>query len=130
MSIKSHENVVAAWLFLTGVVLAVIIGLATTFFIPINKISAYSSPIYGILVILGIIIGAKVNVSEKDSQAFLISGAILVIISRFGMESVRGSLIGIGLGDLVSTIFGALIVLFVPVTIIVALKNLFAITKV
>ncbi len=130
MSIKSHENIVAAWLFLTGVVLAVVIGLATTFFIPINKISAYSSPIYGILVILGIVIGAKVNVSGKDSQAFLISGAILVIVSRFGMESVRGSLIGIGLGDLVSTIFGALIVLFVPVTIIVALKNLFTITRV
>jgi hypothetical protein len=34
------------------------------------------------------------------------------------------------MGDLVSTIFGALIVLFVPATIIVALKTLFSITNV
>lgn len=130
MSIRSHENVVAAWLFLIGVVLAVIIGFATAFFIPITKIATYSSPIYAILVVLGIIVGIKVNVSGKDSQTFLVSGAVLVIVSRFGMESVSGSLIGIGMGDLVSTIFGALIVLFVPATIIVALKTLFSITNV
>ena len=130
MSIKSHENVVAAWLFLIGVVLAVIIGFATAFFIPITKIATYSAPIYAILLILGVVVGIKVNVSGKDSQTFLVSGAVLVIVSRFGMESVSGSLIGIGMGDLVSTIFGALIVLFVPATIIVALKNLFLITNV
>jgi hypothetical protein len=130
MVIKSHENWVGAWLFLTGVVLAVLIGVAVTFFIPISKISAYSSPIYAILVILGIIIGVKINVSGKDSQTFLISSAILVIVSKFGMESVIGSLIGIGIGDLVSSVFGALLVLFVPATIIVALKNLFSITNV
>jgi hypothetical protein len=130
MAMKSHENWVGAWLFLTGVVLAVLIGVAVTFFIPLSKISAYSSPIYAILVILGIIIGVKINVSGKDSQTFLISSAVLVIVSRFGMESVTGSLIGIGIGDLVSSVFGALLVLFVPATIIVALKNLFSITNV
>jgi hypothetical protein len=46
------------------------------------------------------------------------------------MESVIGSLIGIGIGDLVSSVFGALLVLFVPATIIVALKTLFSITNV
>ncbi len=128
MSMRSRENVVAAWLFLAGVIIAVIVGFATAFFIPLNKIAAYSSPIYGVLVILGIIVGAKTNVSNKDAQTFLIAGAVLVIVSRFGMESVSGSLIGIGLGDLVSTIFGALIVLFVPATIIVAIKTGFSAT--
>lgn len=130
MALKSHENFVGARLFLIGVVLAVIIGIAVTFFIPISKISTYSSPIYAVLVILGIIIGMKIDVSIKDSQTFLISSAILVIVSRFGMESVTGSLIGIGVGDLVSSVFGALLVLFVPATIVVALKNLFSIAKV
>ena len=59
---------------------------------------------------------------EKILKLSLISSAVLVIVSRFGMESVSGSLIGIGIGDLVSSIFGALLVLFVPATIIVALK--------
>lgn len=130
MVIKSHENFVGAWLFLTGVVLAVIIGVSVTFFIPISKISSYSSPIYAILVILGLIIGMKIDVSGKDAQTFLISSAVLVIVSKFGMESVTGSLIGIGIGDLVASVFGALLVLFVPATIIVALKNLFSITHV
>jgi hypothetical protein len=130
MAIKAHENFIGAWLFFVGVILAVIIGIATTFFIPLSKIPIYSSPIYAILVILGIIVGIQINVSGKDSQTFLISSAVLVIVSRYGMESVSGSLIGIGVGDLVSSIFGALIILFVPATIIVSLKTLFSLTNV
>jgi hypothetical protein len=130
MAIRSRENFVGAWIFLTGVILAIIIGIAATFFIPITKIAKYSSPIYAILVILGIIVGMKISVSGKDAQTFLISSAVLVIVSKFGMESVTGSLIGIGVGDLVSSVFGALLVLFVPATIIVALKTLFSITNV
>ncbi|HNZ51806.1 MAG TPA: hypothetical protein PLT60_00105 [Candidatus Pacearchaeota archaeon] len=130
MVMKSHENFVGAWLFLIGVILAVLIGIATAFFIPISKIATFSAPIYLILVILGIIVGIKINVSGKDSQNFLISSAVLVIVSRFGMESVRGSLIGIGMGDLVSSTFSALLVLFVPATIIVAIKSLFSIANV
>ena len=130
MVMKSHENFVGAWLFLIGVILAVLIGIATAFFIPISKIATFSTPIYLILVILGIIVGIKINVSGKDSQNFLISSAVLVIVSRFGMERVRGSLIGIGMGDLVSSTFSALLVLFVPATIIVAIKSLFSIANV
>jgi hypothetical protein len=130
MVLKSHENFVGAWIFLTGVVLAVLIGIAATFFIPLNRIAMFSSPIYAVLVILGIIVGMKINVSGKDSQTFLITSAVLVIVSRFGMESVTGSLIGIGVGDLVSSVFSALLVLFVPATIVVALKNLFSMTNV
>jgi hypothetical protein len=130
MVMRSHENFVSAWIFLTGVILAILIGIAATFFIPISKISVYSSPIYAILVIMGIVVGMKVNVSGKDSQTFLITSAVLVIVSKFGMESVTGSLIGIGVGDLVSSVFGALLVFFVPATMIVALKTLFSITNV
>ena len=64
------------------------------------------------------------------SAALLIAGAVLVVVSTFGMESVTGSLIGIGIGDAVSSTFSALLALFVPATIIVALKNVFSIAKV
>ena len=130
MAIKSTENSVGAWAFLIGVLLAIVIGVSTTFFIPISKISQYSSPIYAILVLIGLYVGAKIKVSGKDSQTFLISSAILVIVSKFGMESVTGSLIGIGVGDLVASVFGALLVLFVPATIVVALKSVFSSTQV
>ena len=82
------------------------------------------------MVILGLIVGFSIKVTGKDAQTFLITGAILVVVSKFGMESVTGSLIGIGIGDLVSSTFAALLVLFVPATIIVALKTVFDIAKV
>ncbi len=128
MVIKSQENSVGAWAFLVGVILAIIIGVSTTM-LKIPALNAYSAEIYGILVLIGLIVGFF-NVNVKDSQTFLITGTILVIVSKFGMESVTGSLIGIGVGDLVSSIFGALLVLFVPATIIVALKTVFSIAKV
>jgi hypothetical protein len=130
MVLKSKENSAGAWAFLIGVILAVVIGVLATFFIPLSKIGQYSSPIYAILVILGIFVGFKINVSGKDSQTFLISGAILVIVSKFGMESVTGSLIGIGVGDIVSSTFSALLALFVPATIIVAIKSVFSVSKI
>ena len=131
MVLKSKENSVGAWAFLIGVILAVIIGVTTTSLIPISSISKYSSQTYGILVLLGIIVGSSIKVKgNKDSQPFLITGAILVIVSRFGMESIKGSLIGIGIGATVVSTFSALLALFVPATIIVAVKTVFGLSRV
>ena len=128
MVLKSRESSVGAWSFLIGVILALLIGIATVL-IPIPALSRFSAQIYGILIVLGLVIGYWNVPSGKDSQTFLISGTVLVIVSKFGMESVTGSLIGIGIGDLVTSIFGALLVLFVPATIIVALKSVFSIAQ-
>lgn len=128
MVIKSQENVIGAWAFLIGVVLAVIIGISASL-ISIPAVKAYNAQIYGILVLLGILVGFM-NVTGKDSQTFLIAGAVLVVVSKFGMESVTGSLIGIGIYDIVSSTFGALLAMFVPATIIVALKAVFSIANI
>lgn len=130
MVIIAKENSFGAWIFLIGVVLAIIIGLSTSSFLSISKIMAYSPQIYAILVLFGLFVGFSINISNKDSQAFLTAAAVLVIVSKFGMDSVRGSLIGIGVGDTVSSVFGALLALFVPATIIVALKTVFSITRI
>jgi len=129
MPIISKENKVAAWVFLMGIVLAVIIGISTSI-LPIPMLVAYSKQIYAILVLLGLAVGFSINVSRRDSQTFVIAGAVLVIISKFGMESVTGSLIGIGVGDLVSSTFGALTILFIPATMIVVLKTVFGMIRV
>ncbi len=130
MTIKSKENSLGAWAFLIGVILAVIIGLGASSLLSFEKVTAYSMQIYGILVILGLVIGFSIKVSNKDAQTFLVAGAILVVVSKFGMESVTGSLIGIGIGDTVSSTFAALLTLFVPATIIVALKTVFSLANV
>jgi hypothetical protein len=101
------------------------------FFIPFYiKNNCIQPQIYAVLVLLGLIVGFSIKVSGNDSQTFLIAGAILVIVSKFGMDSVRGSLIGIGIGDTVASGFGALLALFVPATIIVALKTVFSMAKI
>ncbi len=129
MVIKSKENSIGAWAFLIGVVLAIVIGIATKL-ISIPALISYSPQIYAILVILGLVVGFSINVTGKNSQTFLITGAVLVVVSKFGMESVTGSLIGIGIGDIVSSTFAALLVLFVPATIVVAIKTVFGLAKI
>jgi anaerobic C4-dicarboxylate transporter len=130
MPIQSKENNLSAWLFLAGVVLAVVIGISASSLLPFEELKSYSKEIYTILVFLGILVGYFTQVTGKESQTFLIAGTIIVIVSRFGMESVTSSLIGIGLGDTVSSTFGALLALFVPATIVVALKTVFSVSKV
>ena len=130
MVIKAHENSVGAWAFLIGVILAIIIGLGSASFLSFENLMRYNAQIYGILVILGLVIGFSIKVSGKDSQNFMIAGAILVIVSKFGMESVLGSLIGIGIGDVVASVFAALLSLFAPATIIVALKSVFSMAEI
>lgn len=130
MAIKDKENYWGAWVFLTGVILACIIGLATTL-IPIPWLIKYSTQIYGVLILLGFLVGFTIKIEGRNEyHTFLLTSAILVIVSKFGMDSVKGSLIGIGVGSAVSAIFGALLALFVPATIIVALKSVFSMTKV
>lgn len=130
MTIKAKENYWGAWMFFVGVILAVIIGVGTSSFFEIFGISGYSKQIYGILVLLGLVVGFTINVSRKDAQTFLHTGTIIVIISSFGKASAQGSLIGVGIDSIVATTFGALLVLFAPATIIVALKTLFSVTRI
>lgn len=118
-----------AWAFFLAVILAVVVGLSTLF-IPLSAFTRYSSFIYLLLVILGIVVGASINVTRQDAQTFLIAGTIIVIVSRFGMEGVISSLIGIGVGDTVTSIFASLLALFIPATIVVALKTVFGMAKV
>ncbi|MEK6840807.1 MAG: hypothetical protein AABX79_02535 [Nanoarchaeota archaeon] len=128
MVITARENSLGAWTFLIGVILAVAIGLSTTL-LPFPSLSQYNAQIYAILVILGLIVG-YFNIRASESHTFLWAGAVLVIVSRFGMDSVTGSLLGIGIGPTVTSVFGALLALFVPATIVVALKTVFSIAKV
>lgn len=129
MAIKSKENSVGAWAFFIGLIIAVTIGIFTII-LPLPVVRTYSNIIYFVLILLGIIVGASINTTGKDSQTFLITSAILVIISKFGMDSVTGSLIGIDAGLTSSSIFASILALFVPATIVVALKTVFGLAKV
>jgi len=123
--VKSKENLMGAWAFLIGVVMAVALGLSQKFL----AFSPTSSIPYAILVVLGIVIGF-LNVGDKDSRTFLLASLSIVIVGGLGNSTlIFISNIAPILGFL-SEIMKALLVLFIPATIIVALKTVFSIAKI
>ncbi|MBI2004453.1 hypothetical protein HYS72_03250 [Candidatus Pacearchaeota archaeon] len=104
-------DVVGKWAFLIGVILAVVLGLF--------------DPVLGnwaiVLVIIGLIVGL-LNVTDKEVAPFLMSGAVLIIASALG-----GSL----MSDMpyVGAVLDALLAVFVPATVIVAIKNVFSLAR-
>ncbi|MFH1358834.1 MAG: hypothetical protein ABIH37_03030 [archaeon] len=108
---KKTNNTLGSWAFLIGLVLAVVVGL----------LGGLNSTTSLILVIIGLIVGL-LNIADKETNAFLMAGAVLIIASAFG-GNVLGAVPYIG------TIFDALLVLFVPATIVVAIKSVFILAK-
>ena len=62
--VKSRENLIGAWAFLVGVVLAIIIGLFQ------QQLSIAGDILNVFLVLLGLLIGF-LNIGDKDSNTFL-----------------------------------------------------------
>lgn len=105
-------NVIGSWAFLVGVVLAIIFGALG---------GVLSETMILILFIIGIIVGL-LNVTDKETGPFLIAGTVLVIVSSLGSD-VLGKI------NLLEGILDAILILFVPATIIVALKSVFSMAK-
>tara|TARA_B100000315_G_C14452653_1_gene529888 strand:+ start:131 stop:505 length:375 start_codon:yes stop_codon:yes gene_type:complete len=123
MAIRSKENYWGAWGFLVGIILALAVGILSA---SLGELSGY---ILGILVILGLMVGF-INVSPKDQNAFLMTAVSLVIVSFAGAEGISGiEFLNIGIGNMVSSTLGALLVMLVPATIVVAIKSLFSISQ-
>jgi hypothetical protein len=121
MVIKAQENLIGAWAFLIGVILAVIVGLVAS--------SWMGSIIIGILAVFGIIVGYFV--AEKDVQTFLLASVSLVIVSYTGISGffIGSTLSGFSIARIISNVLQTLLALFVPATIVVALKTVFSIAK-
>ena len=122
MAIRARENVFGAWAFLAGIVLSVLVGAFAG-----DKISPFIiSALFG----LGVVVGYFV--SEKDVQTFLLASVSLVIVSYVGISGMvlNAAISGVQIGRVVSSILGTLLMLFVPATIIVAIKTVFSISKI
>jgi len=100
---------IGRWAFLVGVVLAVVFAL----------IGKMTSDVVAILVAIGFIVGL-LSVGEKEAQPFLMSGAVLIIASAFGQNAILAF-------PILERMFSALLVIFVPATIVVAVRNVFGI---
>ena len=125
MPIRARENLFAALAFLIGVILAVLVGISATIFSSVN-INPF---VMGVLALLGLVVWFFV--AEKDVQTFLLASVSLVIVSFAGMQGLllSAAIMGVDIGKLISSVLGALLFLFVPATIVVALKTVFSISR-
>lgn len=125
MPIRSRESYIGAWAYLIGVILAVIVGIVAT---QIGK-GNVNQVILGILALLGLVVGYFV--SEKDVKTFLTASVSVVIVSFAGIQGsfLSAAILGLDINALITNILGALLFLFIPSTIIVALKTVFAIAS-
>ena len=120
MPIRSRENLFGAWAFFVGIVLALVVGIFTR--------SNTNPFILGVLAIIGLILGFLV--SEKESQTFLLASVSLVIASFAGIQgtALDAAIRGVDIGNILSSVLGTLLIMFVPATVVVALKTVFAIS--
>ncbi len=108
---KRSGNMLGSWAFLIGVILAVVLGA----FGPVSQTMLF------VLVVIGLIVGF-LNVGSEETSPFLMSGAVLIIAAALGVNVVS-------VVPMLSYILEALLAIFVPATIIVAIKNVFALAR-
>ncbi|MDP1695968.1 MAG: hypothetical protein Q8L29_03575 [archaeon] len=109
-SMKSN-HLVGSWAFLIGVVLAVAFGF----------LGDLSSTVSITLVVIGLVVGL-LNVAHREARAFLISGAVLILASALGKDVMN-------LIPEVGRILDALLLIFVPATVLVAIRNVFGLAR-
>jgi hypothetical protein len=116
MPTKTKKNVIGTWSFLIGIILTIALGLFSDYL----GSNTYRV-ILVVLVVLGIAIGL-LNISAKESTKFLLTALVLVLVASIGYSDIA-------IIPQIGKILGALLVLFVPATIIVALKSIFDIAR-
>lgn len=100
------------WAFLVGLILAVGLGI----------FAAYAgSWLAWTLVVLGLVVGF-VNISDKEIGHFLTAGTVMVLMGYFGGQTLSTV-------PYLSSIFNNILTLFVPATIVVAVKSVLALAR-
>jgi hypothetical protein len=114
---KKNNNIIGSWAFTIGVIVALLLGILSSWF------SAGAQQWLAVaLVVIGIIVGL-LNVTGDESHQFLITAAILVFVSGSGASAL--ALVWAP----IASAFNYLMILFVPATIVVAIKAVFALAR-
>lgn len=125
--VKSKENLVSAYAFLIGIVLAVLLGLTINSNITNKTTNTF---LVTALVAIGVLIG-YLNADEKDSTiTFLLASVSLVIVGGLGSNTLIFIAEAYPPLQVLKEIVRMILVLFIPATIIAALKVVFSMAKI
>ena len=109
----NRKNLIGSWSFLIGIFFAIVLGLGFT--------GAYQTEILWAVFLLGIVVGL-LNIAVEEIGGFLTSGTVLVLVSFLGIQVGTFDAVAPSITNMLTGI----LTLFVPATIIVALKAVFA----
>jgi ATP synthase protein I len=107
--------------FIIGVILALVLGLASPY---LGDANIWLS---SLLVVLGLIVGF-LNVTGKETREFLLVSAVLIITAFAGNASAMLGEVNI-IGSYISSIFSQFLAFIVPATIIVGLKDILKLSQ-
>lgn len=106
-------NLIGKGSFLVGIFLAIVLGLGFS--------GTYQKEVLWTVFLLGIVVGI-LNIAVEEIYGFLAGGTVLVLLSFLGIQ--------VGIFDMVApvitNILKGILTLFVPATMIVAIKTVFA----
>ncbi len=108
---KRGNNGLSGWAFLIGVILAVILG----FMGLLNATWTW------ILVVIGLIVGF-LNIADRETEPFMMAGIVLIIASAFGGTALTAV-------SQLNDVLQALLLIFVPAVVIVAIRHAFIMAR-
>src|SRR3989344_349044 len=113
---SAGRGMLGSWSFLVGLLLAVLLGVGLT--------GPYAAQMVWAVFLLGIVVGL-LNITSQEASAFLTSGTVLVLVSFLGVE--------VGVFDTVAPVLASILkgilTLFVPATIVVAVRAVFGLAR-
>src|SRR3989339_1841931 len=121
--VRSKENLWGAYAFLIGVVLAVMLGLFN------KSLESAGGLFYSALVLIGLVVGIM-NTSDKNSQVFLLATLSIVLVGALGVDALKYIPTNNYVVASLRNVLGSLSLLFIPSTIVVALKTVFSMAKI
>ena len=116
------EKKIGDYSFIVGVILAVVLGLATP---QLGKAQPW---LWSLLVVLGLIVGF-LNVSGKETKEFLWVSVALVVVAFAGANQVNSWANVEIIGPYLKAMFDAILAFVVPASVVVALKDVWELAK-
>ena len=116
------EKQVGNYSFIIGVILAVVLGLAS------SQLGGASAWLWSVLVVLGLIVGF-LNVSGKETKEFLWVTVALVVVAFAGSAQVSSWEKIQYIGPYLKGVFDSILAFVVPASVVVALKDVWELAK-
>ena len=116
------EKQIGDYSFIIGVIIAVVLGLAT------SQLGSAAAWLWSLLVLLGLVVGF-LNVSGKETKEFLWVAVALVVVAYAGSAQINSWSNVQFIGQYLKGIFYSILAFVVPASVVVALKDVWMLAK-